>query len=121
MKNQKTGAGPASESAADPGRIAAEMAEEENIRESVEIALATVTKRRSNLRASAPDYLQRRWEYLGIDQIVSAMEIQNSAPFTIDKYFISDMAIMASRVWECFSVDPEGISKDVMSNAIIFT
>jgi hypothetical protein len=97
------------------------MAEEENIRKSVEIALATVTKRRSNLRASAPDYIQSRWEYLGIDQIVSAMEIQNSPPFTIDKYFISDMAIMASRVWECFSMNPEGIFNDVISNAISFT
>ena len=93
---------------------------EEDIRKSVEIALATVSIRRSNLRASAPDYIQRRWEYLGIDQIVSAVEIQNSAPFTIDKYFISDMAIMASRVWECFSMDTEGIFNDILSNVIVF-
>lgn len=88
----------------------ADEAEEENIRKTVEIALSVVSRRRSNLRNSAPDYIQIDWKSLGIDQIVSAMEIQNFPPFTIKKYFISDMAIMASRVWECFSVDPEGTS-----------
>ncbi len=43
-----------------------------------------------------------------IDSIVSALEKQNSQPFTLEKCFLADLAVKMTRAWEAYSIDESG-------------
>ena len=74
----------------------------------LESALSVVRRRREMLRADAPVSILSRWEYFGIDYIVSEIEKQSYAPYSCEKMFITDIATTTTRVWEVFSLNSDG-------------
>ncbi len=45
---------------------------------------------------------------LGINRFVQAVAELNSEPFNIKKCFLADLAVVATRVWEAYTIDEEG-------------
>ncbi len=80
-----------------------------NIQELVATSLLVVCDRRKRFASNQtiPDYIQ----HVGlcvIDKIISALKTQNSSPFTLEKCFLSDLAVTMTNVWEAYSIDESG-------------
>ncbi len=50
----------------------------------------------------------RSYGLTSIDSIICAMKNQNSPPFTLEKCFLADLAVMMTRAWEAYSIDESG-------------
>ncbi len=70
--------------------------------------LHVVKARSARLRVAASEYIKRNWMDLKIDELVECLENQSSLPLSPAKQFVADLAFMATRVWEIYSVDESG-------------
>ncbi len=71
-------------------------------------ALLIVRQRQIILSNTAPTYIKTKFETFRIKEFVQAVEKLNVEPFHIEKCFLADLEVVATRVWEAYTVDSDG-------------
>ena len=79
-----------------------------DVRRNFAVALLIVRDRQKRFYESVPKHVWSQDISLRIREMVSALEKQDTPPYNMEKCFLADIAVMATRVLEAYCLDDSG-------------